>query len=178
MVVMIVIEGPDGSGKTTLVNQFLSQFPDQLKLGERTGEDDERADTVFSDTLHAMARAVRMTQNVYIYDRLWPSELVYSKVFGRECSISDEQAHYLRRLDAAAGWPLVICLPPKDVVKEQAMKSPQMEGVVDKIDHLWDEYFNTGRGYWIYDWTRPGRFNQLLGHVEEYLWLREKRRDL
>ena len=173
---MIVIEGPDGSGKTTLVGQLLERFP-QLKLGERTGQDADRSAGVLGDSLHAMARAVRHTPNVYIWDRLWPSELVYAKVFGRECSISPNQVDLLVRLDHAARWPLIVCLPPIDVVKTAVANSNQMEGVADKIEGIYNAYCTLGQenGYMIYNWARPGRFNQLLGYIEEYLFVRKER---
>jgi hypothetical protein len=57
------------------------------------------------------------------------------------------------------------------------MESPQMEGVIDKIDELYGTYSDLakGNGYFMYNWARPGRFNMLMGYVEEYLYVREER---
>lgn len=93
---VIIIEGPDGSGKTTLANQLAKQnkcpiiHKCQPKSAEKKRMIQEYVDTIKSN------------KNV-IFDRCWYSEMVYGPIM-RDASVIDFYDMYeLERLLAKSG---------------------------------------------------------------------------
>ena len=101
---MIILEGPDNSGKSTLA-EFLASGTG-IKANHSGGPIKSKADyqmrvaTFFS------------TEKVYVMDR-WPSisEQVYGSVMGRSYDIEFDETtiHALAR-----GWLFIYCRPPLD----------------------------------------------------------------
>lgn len=140
----IIIEGPDGAGKTTLISHLretfgLEQAPRfSTSLG---GPVDDLIRRTWDDVLswHQRTGAV-------IYDR-HPliSELIYGPLVRGDVAagFSGTTARYLmQRLYREA--LIVLCLPPQDVVRANVHKDgeAQMPGVVQQIDTIWSLYRN------------------------------------
>lgn len=139
---LLIVEGPDHAGKSTLVQRILDVFP-EVKLGVRgTDNRDDLWKVTVSDTHTAMAEAVLGANPPMIWDRLYYSELVYAPAVGdREPMFNvSQQAHCQRTIDALH-CPVVLCLPPREVVVNGVLHGGhQMPGVVHHIGEIYDRY--------------------------------------
>ena len=104
---LIVLEGPDAAGKTTLGK----------RIAERTGGIYLHATYRFRDKMFTyqtalLHKAIRMSDHhVVVLDRLWPSETIYADVF-RNGSRWPLGGRYLDRLLQKHAALHVLCLPP------------------------------------------------------------------
>lgn len=136
---LIIVEGPDGAGKTTLVRGLIREF--SFQAGERGTTDRKLLYTVTrSDTYRAMAHEVLGDEPPRIWDRLFFSEMVYAPIVGRLCEFSMSEQAYIRRVLEAMRVPIVLCLPPLAHVVENALKDEQMDGVVDNLTTIYEAY--------------------------------------
>src|SRR5271166_6337392 len=102
---MILVEGPDGAGKTTLVDQLCEDLG--LSVGPRgTPNRDELYKVTREDAYKALAHAVEGYHRPYIWDRLGPiSDPIYSRVMGRECAFKKSELYYALRILKALRCP-------------------------------------------------------------------------
>lgn len=153
---IIIIEGPDGAGKTSLANEL------QRMLGARylhlTYRWKEKMDVYHTAALRYAARLAK-TQPVII-DRWWPSEIAYANVYRGGSKFERS----VRRLDTFAyniKAFYVICLPCDreryvehfNVLKGQReeMFNTNMEKVFDEYLALWRYSFNNRANAFRYD---------------------------
>lgn len=180
---MIIIEGPDGSGKTTLVGKISKQFP-QLVMDHRLDRDDKREEahrvnTVRARTYTALARAVQGGRP-NMYDRLFYSEIVYGNLLRGGSRFSDEECWYINRVLEALQPPVVLCLPPLEVVKNNVLKSQdkQMHGVLDNIGSIYATYtgiVGQARSIIVYDYTKHDPELSVIPVIAAYLEQRRVR---
>lgn len=183
---MVIIEGPDGAGKTTLVQHLVDRFG--LEIGERGTTDRNLLYTVTRmDTYTALSRAVHGAEAPRIWDRLFYSELIYPEVSanGRDCQFNESEVSFVQRVINAIRCPVVVCLPPIDVVRANVKHTKQMDGVTDKIDEIWARYHEFWDfGYFpdpvlLYDYTGKHRAGADLEDIEyevrDYMEERERR---
>jgi hypothetical protein len=191
---MIIIEGPDGAGKTTLKDEILNRYPQRVKEGTRGTKDRSKLyEVTVPDTFRAINMAIRATgtsfgpiggePRVHVWDRLFFSDMVYAPIQGRPCQFSPGQQHFIRDILETIDCPIILCLPPFEVVKENAQVHEQMTGVNENLKTIWTSYANM---YWqmpnqtvIYDYT--GSRDDLLDEhelykmIDRYLHERSKR---
>lgn len=140
---MIIIEGPDGAGKTTLVNQLYYMFDDELRVGERGTKDrDFLWKVTVPDTMKAMAQYALSQGPVTIWDRLFYSELVYAPLGmpPREVEFNASQQNHIERFIEVADFPVIFCMPPWDVVEYNIKQEHQMPGVVEHGKDIYHAY--------------------------------------
>ena len=100
----IIIEGPDGAGKSTLAKSLAGALDmNILKMTANGGQS-------VSEYLQKLAC------DGVIIDRCWVSEQVYSDLFGREPRIDNDDAEALTELCGLVGIPIIVLLPPLHVV--------------------------------------------------------------
>lgn len=100
----IIIEGPDGAGKSTLAKSLAGALDmNILKMTANGGQS-------VSEYLQKLAC------DGVIIDRCWVSEQVYSDLFGREPRIDHDDAEALTKLCKHMGIPIIVLLPPLHVV--------------------------------------------------------------
>lgn len=125
----IIVEGPDRAGKTTLVN----------KLAEILGKDGGSQHYVgkpyvgyrcvgifhngvheepFSAYLDQLVTAIKNPGSHFIWDRFWPSNLVYGPIAGGKM-LTAEQTSLIRNMSLYINCFVVLCLPPWSEVKER-----------------------------------------------------------
>jgi adenylate kinase family enzyme len=180
----IIVEGPDGAGKTTLVQELQHHFP-KMELHPRfctsTGGP-------IADLTEAVFRDVKTHPTHYIYDR-HPviSEYIYNTSIPeraiRESFLSEAMGRLRERV---ARHSLVIwCLPPLDHVMINVLRDEedgnQMSGVANNIERIYEQY-RMHRVLWpgksiIFDYTERDRswdnLNYLLSLTRGALWLEE-----
>lgn len=141
---MIIVEGPDGAGKTTLVKHLAKELNGEAVISH--GD-------IPKDPLQKMANAFveyyKWIENpeeypLKIYDRLLFSESVYGRVLrGRKYSPGFARSfRFMAEHVAKLGIPVVFCLPDIHEVKAnvQDETSPQMGGVKENIDSIYEAY--------------------------------------
>ena len=100
----IIIEGPDGAGKSTLAKSLAGALDmNILKMTANGGQS-------VPEYLQKLAC------DGVIIDRCWVSEQIYSDLFGREPRIDNDDAEALTEFCGLAGIPIIVLLPPLHVV--------------------------------------------------------------
>lgn len=100
----IIIEGPDGAGKSTLAKSLADRLDmNILKMTANGGQS-------VPEYLQKLAC------DGVIIDRCWVSEQVYSDLFGREPRIDNDDAEALTKFCGRACIPIIVLLPPLHVV--------------------------------------------------------------
>ena len=100
----IIIEGPDGAGKSTLAKSLAGALDmNILKMTANGGQS-------VPEYLQKLAC------DGVIIDRCWVSEQVYSDLFGREPRIGNNDAEALSEFCVRNGIPIIVLLPPLHVV--------------------------------------------------------------
>ena len=104
---IIILEGPDGSGKTTLANNLRDRHGYQIV---KTGSP-QPGESVFHSYTNTLLDAVNSNHRT-VFDRHYLGELIYGPLL-RGCDQLGLQGRDLvERLIAARGVALVICVPP------------------------------------------------------------------
>lgn len=100
----IIIEGPDGAGKSTLAKSLAGALDmNILKMTANGGQS-------------VPEYKQKLKCDGVIIDRCWVSEQVYSDLFGREPRIDHDDAEALTEFCGLVGIPIIVLLPPLHVV--------------------------------------------------------------
>lgn len=100
----IIIEGPDGAGKSTLAKSLAGALGmNILKMTADGGQS-------------VPEYRQKLGCDGVIIDRCWVSEQIYSDLFGREPRIDNDDAEALTELCGRVGIPIIVLLPPLHVV--------------------------------------------------------------
>lgn len=142
---IIIVEGMDGTGKTTLVQQLahhLDVKPE--KFVKSSGPDEDYRLNLIANTLSeikeletASAEGVPIKR---LYDR-FPliSEAVYGPIL-RDRNCFGGLYHPLRRRLLALRAMIIYCRPDREVIQSNVQQSPQMNGVLENFKDLLDAY--------------------------------------
>lgn len=180
----IVIEGCDGSGKSTLIRRFQDRYP-YAKLMKRpcSSEDgpiEELKEWVDSDL---QPLKVPAPWGTWLYDRHpLVSELIYSPALGRPLARGFEDSYWLcRALEAfeGLGYRVIYCMPPKAEVKKNVeathrVDTDHVRGVLANLDRIYDLYhirscIDYTKDYrWRWDYT-IGDIDPLFGEFDQWL---------
>jgi hypothetical protein len=176
---VIIVEGPDGAGKSHLCAQITEYFG--LMQGERGTSDRSKLYTVtVPDAYRAMNEAIRATKKPFVWDRMFFSEFMYYQLTGGECRFSEGQRQMFIRLMEVLAHPIILCLPPVSVCLENIKgdDDPKHKKFNDALPQIYVAYAHLYK--WmpaqtiIYDYTTepPDRVFQI---VNAYLDLRRNR---
>lgn len=137
---MILVEGPDGAGKSTLCDEICKKF--DLDLGERgTKNRDKLYEVTRMDTRRAMGACVLAYTPPRVWDRLGPiSDPIYAPLGDRKPAFSDDYIRRFYRFLDLFRVPVFICLPPLETVRENVVKGHQMDGVTQNINQIFNSY--------------------------------------
>lgn len=187
---MVIIEGPDHAGKTTLIQHLQGHFGDAVELSPSSRmTKDQRNDPRFRDPEAVKERVysaichkspIASQGPVQVHDRLFFSELVYGEILrGKSCFNWAESVH-IRRLLTAITPPIVFCLPPLESITSKIYGSNEMEGVTDNITKIYQAYQAlsalSNPRITLYDYTRgPAARARICHVVEAYMERRKKR---
>lgn len=135
---MLLLEGPDGAGKTSLLKKMVKRWDLDVmpRFADTHGPKEDPYNRVYQDQI------ARGTLRCGIYDR-HPliSEYIYAPIVGRGIGHqflwpSARQMRHQLAHDAL----LILCLPPLDEVKKNVARTEQMAGVVENIEAIYEQY--------------------------------------
>lgn len=160
---MIIIEGPDGSGKTTLIRQIQEQYPD-LQVAPRVVSKQTEAMVDMQEWVNInLSLGVQYT----LFDRYrLISEFIYGPILRKEQQPGFTSMtwawHSLRRFQQLR--PLIIyCMPPLEVVMQNIAGDPDNDRVWDHIMQIYTAYVQRAtldalnNNALIYDYTTDGQ---------------------
>ena len=122
---IIIIEGPDGSGKTTLANQLSKQTG--YKIIHRTRPKTEEEKAIMMDEY---LRIIRSGESI-IFDRCWYSEMIYGPVMRNASAISYPQMYDLERWLMEVGAIIIYCTDAKQALWARCQERGE-DYIVDK----------------------------------------------
>lgn len=169
---MIIVEGMDNTGKTTLIAELVKEFP-ELQTVKSLGPN-----KTVGDALAWVAGAIRNEDPRVIYDRYFP---ISERVYGLTLRGKDLFGHYSYDLISLTlrRQPLIIYCRPSQRVVESWGEREQMEGVkshchdllkrYDWIMEVIKELYTVNAMMVDYDYTDDKSFNHVKMAVRMYL---------
>lgn len=130
---MIIVEGPDGAGKTTLIARLGFEARRLVSLRGGTGGDTREgwaapAETTVNAYLRKLlgaAKAERDRGHQHIaWDRFHLSERVYGPILRQRQEVTDRDLYTLSTHLADLGVAVVLCLPPFEVTHAKTRSRP------------------------------------------------------
>lgn len=100
---IIIIEGPDGSGKTTLANLLSKQTGYPVIHRSQPKSEEEKA-----QMMQSYVDVIKSGRNA-IFDRCWYSEMVYGPIMRDASVISYKEMYELERMLAKKGALIIHC---------------------------------------------------------------------
>lgn len=165
---MIILEGPDGGGKTRLAARLVEALPELQLMPKAVGHDQQ----VKVDLKLWVDQALSLGFGPYLYDRFaLLSEPIYGPIFR-----SDIRDEFTDQFWVMRSWerlrviqPIVIyCLPPARVVAENVANDPDNLSVVGMAPQLWRAYYHqslmTGLGH-VFRWNYMEQVNGDFGRA-------------
>lgn len=165
----IIVEGMDGSGKTTLIKELVARNPDFFEVPGLGPSDD------FGDRLAALVDQ-QDDGRVPVHDRLFFSELVYGPIIRGAIAIEEPGLSNFAWFFRQTAF-LIYCRPPVADLRAGADTKPQMPGVISRWPKLLEAYDGFmmiekewfGDRFFHYSWTRPEELEQLESRLKEYV---------
>lgn len=156
---MIIVEGPDNTGKTTLIEQLAKEFrlPMVKSYRPRTSGDIIR----FHNWVKACPATVILDRHPSI------SDFIYGNIIRGDSPSDPDLIQFLRE-----GHYLVFCDPPTDTILSTYSDRPQMEGTHENIQRIISEYRSlmaTIEPDFVYDFTQPKAFKALAANLQRAL---------
>lgn len=176
---MIIVEGPDGAGKSTLIERLgmgMAEYGLHLGIHAGTPNRDRMWETTVARTYDAIARDLNPDNPPLMWDRLFYSELVYAPIMGRPNAFGS-RTNYVHRLIAYTGSPVIFCMPPLETVVANVATTKQHEWVAGNEEAIYNRYRTMFTRYgnantYLWDYTAddddrqwPRLVNSLRGYV-------------
>lgn len=127
---MIIIEGPDGAGKSTLADGLAKRLGlDVLKMTVNGGRCVDEY-------------VPKIALKGVIMDRCWISEGIYADVLGREPRYTKDDCEILECLCEVGDVPIVVLLPPLvEVVKRLTARGDDLgDVIINNLETIYHRY--------------------------------------
>jgi hypothetical protein len=179
---LIIVEGPDGAGKTTLCRWICKEF--KLQPGPRsTTNRDDIYKTTRQDSWWALTDELKCERPSWVWDRMGPySDPIYAAAslpHERTRAFTDEETEVFDVAVQHLGL-VIVCLPPLGVVVENVKKERQIKGLVTTpglVERIYDSYVPLADIYHSYDYTQQFP-HTMMGIISTYLARRKVREEL
>lgn len=155
---MIILEGPDGAGKSTLAAEFQKLGHLIVPFGVPPVKAQENEESIFQFFFQPLMKAPPGV----IFDRLHLSDRIYAPLMRGHTPMTMRAEHLIERYIEARDGQIVICLPPRRIAFSNWLARKGKEYVKDaKIFHkVYDAYArllfnqNRNRNFIWFDYTR------------------------
>src|SRR5947209_354454 len=129
---MIIVEGPDGAGKTTLIKRLLEDGVINKSYPSPWQDDVLQFEA-------NILRAVKENGSNFrvAYDRFFYSELVYGPVIRHRCCFDLHQLHRIHQTINNSASVIVLCLPP---LEEIQLNQKDRETLGEFIPEIYELY--------------------------------------
>lgn len=150
---IIIISGPDFSGKSTLAQDLMQKYRNHVYIHCAVTPD------IYALHTNAILNAFKLSEDfTVIIDRLHYSELVYGPIFRNGMSYDVKKFDDLYSNKNISNLYKILCLPPKDIVMNGFEKRAKAGGeMFNTVERVYDEYAKNPLGWNIYDWTKDGK---------------------
>ena len=142
---IIIVEGCDASGKSTLINKLMERHPNNCYIHNAVTDNIE---DLHYNTINA---ALVASQNHWVFiDRLHLSEKIYGHVF-RNGPSYDTDAFDIYITNQIPILKKILCIVDKDtsLAKHAERKDKEMFNDISKV---WDMYNDVHNGWIRYNW--------------------------
>ena len=114
---LIIVDGPDGSGKTTLIKGW--DLPSQHYIHHGAYQGERAIAHHYMDSLMRAEKVLRTGLKTFVMDRSWLAEPIYGAAYRNgEDRIGPGRARMLERVALSLDALVVICLPPYEVCRD------------------------------------------------------------
>jgi hypothetical protein len=174
---VIVVEGPDGAGKTTLVREIAAQFP--VTVGHRLVSTEARA---LGEMKRATEDRTRNLNQGMVFDRhpLISGPIYHAVLGGTTNAYMFEDFAWLTEMSGVfirAKPTLIYCIPPRDTCLEQNAGCWPSHTTYDDREAIYDLYLaraaiDVGVGRAIhYDYTEGSKhLKNVIGYINREEW--------
>lgn len=153
---MIIVEGPDNAGKSTLVKQLMELDP-QLKKIRRKRFNPRNGETIGSSYLQALINEEIVKSHGYaIADRMLASECIYGELFRDGCRMTEAEHFAIRGVLSAYRAMIIHCDAPDEVIIKSWKEREQLYDDPLIIARAYRERISSlfpGMLVLRYDWT-------------------------
>lgn len=162
---MIVVEGPDNSGKSTLVKQLVEHG---MTLLERKRFKPGQEETIGVSYIDCICVSLDVSRNAVV-DRLLASEIVYGDLFRGGHRITNQEYRAIIRLLLSHKAKVVFCDPGDAAIlatwdkREQLYDRDPLKIARAYREQIMDIFYPIE--VITYDWTRPEAFTHLLERI-------------
>jgi len=154
---IVILEGPDGSGKTTLAQQITERYGHRYHHEGPPPKGQDPYTYYLTRAYELVLETFGETPGRVVVDRFALGDRVYGPVLRGKDLLGDSGWRKLREGFDTVGAVRVLCLPPKNVCREIWAKR-KGEEYIKKLDtwertyDLWAT-FADDPGQVVYDWT-------------------------
>lgn len=180
---MIIVEGPDNSGKSTLISNLMADLNLTLAKSLESGPPKTAMD-LYNRSVYLIEQAIMRKNKNIIADR---SSIICESIYGPLCRGKDLWVDLIeKKIDVVSSLnalnPFYIyCRPP--IIRMQEFVNHNIKSY-DTEEHLsaiekkssyiikaYDNYFATMNPYlyYVYDYTQKDSYNNLIYRLKEYL---------
>lgn len=146
--IVIIIEGPDLAGKSTLVDKLSKEYPGiVIKVSQRPMTKSKGEMILFKKHLYSVLDYVnhnRQTKTI-VFDRFYPTEMVYSKVMRGYDSYDDGDFRDMERVIRARNHLYIYCRPAIEILHERFHSRGDEHINIENFDELiarYDRFFS------------------------------------
>ena len=157
---MIIVEGGDNVGKSTLVKQLIELDP-SLRILHRDRYKPDAGETIGTTHIRALlppdGDCVRHGRS--LADRFYASEIIYGELFRGGSRFTEAESMMIRLLMFSYRAIVVWCNPPADVVESTWTERDQLYNDCMRIHEAYQKRFRkifAGFTVLEYDWTGDG----------------------
>lgn len=135
---LIAIEGPDGSGKSTLISRLRESLKGNVLYISRSGRFTTELELIIFQGILNATYEQNLFQHIILDRHPWISEYVYGKVLREGGLLKDFTDDSIKK--SLPNVQLIYCDAGLEAIRKTARREIQMEGVLQNLGKLHQRY--------------------------------------